>query len=186
MPFVKIVEKGFGKFNGMLEGVQFNDGVSEEPLSEASAERIGAFMKIVDADDPDRRLGIGYRIAEARKQGKAPRKPLEWVQRTKTGKEKKPIKKQAKTVNYDFTKEQLEDIADKGGIQDLRKVAEQYDVRGRSIAEIIDSLMALKANQEAKEAAAAPKGKEVDSKAGGDADESDTPDTGDIDSLIED
>lgn len=181
MPTVKIVEKGFETYNGIIEGVQFKDGVSVEPMSQFSAERVGAFMKIVNADDPEEGLGLGYRMANARGQGTAPRPPLEKIVRTKTGKEKKSIKKKAKTISYDFTKEELEQIADKGGIADLRKVADQYDVRGRSIAEIIDSLMAKKTNQEAKDAATAPAGKNVTSSS-----TSETSGTGDIDLLIGD
>ncbi len=177
MPTVKIVEKGFETYNGIIEGVQFENGVSAEPMSQFSAERVGAFMKIVNADS-DEPLGMGYRMANTRSQGSAPRAPLEKIVRTSTGKERKSIKKQTKVVSYDFTKEQLEDVADKGGINDLRKIADQYEVRGRSIAEIIDSLMALKSNQDAKDAAATPRAKEV--KASKIADDSD------IDSLIED
>lgn len=169
MPIVKIVEKGFEGYNGIIEGVQFTNGVSQEPLSQFSAERVGAFMKIVNADNPDEPLGLGYRMANARNQGQAPREPLQKVERTKTGKKKEPVKKADKVVSYEFTKADLEAVADKEGITGLRKVAEQYDVRGRSIAEIIDSLMALKANAEAKKDAETPKAK------------SDT-----IDSLIED
>lgn len=179
MPTVKIVEKGFETYNGIIEGVQFENGVSAEPMSQFSAERVGAFMKIVNADS-DEPLGLGYRMANTRSQGSAPRPPLERIVRTKTGKEKTSIKKQAKQVSYDFTKAQLEDVADKEGINGLRKVADQYDVRGRSIAEIIDSLIALKANQEAKDAAASPKGKTVKSTT------AEVPaDDNDIDSLIE-
>lgn len=155
MPKVKIIAKGFEKYNGIIEGVQFTNGVSEESVSQFAAERIGAFMKVVDADT-EKPLGLGYRMANARTSGVKPRPPLQRIERTKTGKEKKSIKEAAKkTVTYEYTREELEQAADKGGIQALRKIADQYDVRGRSIAEIIDSMMALKANQEAKEAAKA-------------------------------
>jgi hypothetical protein len=174
MPSVKIIEKGFEGYNGIIEGVQFDNGVSGEPMSQFSAERIGAFMKVVDADT-DEPLGLGYRMANARgSTGVAPRKPLERVVRTKTGKEKKSLKP-TKLISYDFTKDELEGIADKGGINALRKVADQYDVRGRSIAEIIDSLMGLKANQEAKDNAAIPRPKEPEPAIDDDS----------IDSLIE-
>lgn len=201
MPIVKIVEKGFETYNGVIEGVQFENGVSVEHMSQFSAERVGAFMKIVNAEDPDTPLGLGYRMANARNQGSAPRPPLERIVRTKTGKEKKPIKKATPSISYDFTKEKLEEVADKGGIQALRKVADQFEVRGRSIAEIINSLMALKANHEAKLAAEAPNAQaDVENEGADNAGEGDdesgdqgenggdgTPDNAnDIDSLIED
>jgi hypothetical protein len=162
MPFVKIVEKGFETYNGIIEGVEFKDGVSQESMSQFSAERVGAFMKVVDAEGDHEPLGLGYRMANARTSGgQAPRPPMERIVRTKTGKKKEPVKTEKK-VHYDFTKDELEAVADKGGITDLRKIADQYDVRGRSIAEIIESLMALKANQKAKDDASVPRPKEVE------------------------
>lgn len=151
MPRVKIIAKGFETYNGVLEGVQFENGLSTEIMSERAAERIGAFMRCVDADTEED-LGAGARLVRQRTQGQAPRPPLQRVERTPTGKEKKPIANR-RVVSYDFTKADLEAVADKDGIQGLRKVAEQYDVRGRSIREIIDAMMALKANEDAKRAA---------------------------------
>lgn len=176
MPRVKIIAKGFEGYNGIIEGVEFKDGTSVEPLSQFSAERVGAFMKVVDADT-EQPLGLGYRMANARGQGVEPREALQKIERTKTGKKKESIKAKAKEVHYDFTKEDLEKVADKEGIGGLRKVAEQYDVRGRSIAEIIGSLMALKANAEAKKNAETPKEKA--------ARDEEAPAADDIDSLIE-
>lgn len=155
MPIVKIIAKGFERYNGVIEGIEFVNGHSTEPLSQAAAERVGAFMKIVDADT-DEPLGLGYRMAKARHQSITPKEALPKIERTPTGKEKKSVKKE-KRVHYEFTREQLETVADKEGITGLRKVAEQYDVRGRSIAEIVDALMALQANQAAKDAAETPR-----------------------------
>ena len=189
MPVVKIVAKGFETYNGIIEGVQFENGVSMESMSQASAERVGAFMKIENADpgQEGKPLGMGYRIADARTSGTAPREPLQWIKRTPTGKKKESVKK-AKEVFYDFTKADLEAAADKGGITELRQIADQYEVRGRSIADIVDNLMALKANQEAKTAAATPRANvEAKVEAKVEADEmAEVFGVNDIDSLIED
>lgn len=185
MPKVKIIAPGFEGYNGIIEGVVFENGVSTEPLSQFAAERVGAFLRVVDADTEEP-LGLGYRMANARGQGVAPREPLQKIVRTKTGKEKAKVKP-APVVEYSFTKEELEKVADEGGIQGLRKVADQYSVRGRSIKEIIDSLMALKANQEAKKAAETPRQRDEAETAGDQAEASDDTagDVSDIDSLIE-
>lgn len=47
-------------------------------------------------------------------------------------------------IQYSYTLEQLEEIADRDGLSGLRDFANQYDVRGKSIASIIKSLMAIK------------------------------------------
>lgn len=154
MPIVRIVAKGFEGYNGIIEGIEFRKGVSTENMSLGSAERIGAFMRVVD-NDTGEPLGVGQRMVNARRQSQAPREPLAKVKRTPTGKKKKTVKKQ-EVPEYTFTREDLESVADKEGITGLRKVAEQYEVRGRSIREIIDSLMALKANAEAKKEAETP------------------------------
>lgn len=159
MPNVKIVAKGFEGYNGVIEGVQFVNGLSTEPLSQFSAERIGAFMRVVDADT-DAPLGVGQRMVDARRSNHAPSEPLQRVKRTPTGKKKEVTSR--KTISYDFTREQLEKVADEGGINGLRKVADQYEVRGRSIREIIEALMAIKANEEAKKNAQTPAQKAQD------------------------
>src|SRR5690554_6139725 len=50
MPIVKLVAPGWDSYNGVIEGIQFKDGQSVEPLSQAAAERLGCFMRIETLD----------------------------------------------------------------------------------------------------------------------------------------
>lgn len=153
MPMIKIVQPGNETYTGIISGVRFENGLSIEPMNQADAERMGAFMRIVDADT-DEPISPTHRMVQMRNQGVAPREGLIPIKRSPaTGKVKE--KKSEKLISYEYTRESLETAADAEGISGLRRIAEPYGVRGRSINEIIDSLMAIKSNAEAKAAAAA-------------------------------
>lgn len=146
---VKITDPGFAGFTGHFGTVYFENGISEH-ISSAEAERLGcivkcetlegvnpsATQKMVDihAKNLDELLaaGKGNVGADTSKEQKPEAKPS--VAKT-------PV---AGQLTYDFTQEQLEELADKEGIAGLRNIGSQYGVKGRSIAEIIEELMGLK------------------------------------------
>lgn len=148
MPFVKIVQKGWETFNGILPGVgiQFENAVSKEPISLAEAERIGAFMRIVDAETNEP-ISIGERMVRNRRKNHEDlgliHSQTTRLKRTPTGKPQKPVEK-APAAQYDFTRESLEALADKGGIRKLREFSKKYNVNGKAIKDIIDTLMVRK------------------------------------------
>lgn len=57
---------------------------------------------------------------------------------------KSSVAKQGVEPSLDFTREELEELADKSGITGLRNIGSQHGVKGRSVVEIINELMALK------------------------------------------
>lgn len=136
MPYIVLKEPGFESFNGLFGTVMFENGRSIESISSMEAERFGAITRCVteDGDNPS----TVQKQLDARNDKAEVKKPLESVDHT-------PAQTEAlKTVEYDFTRESLEKAADEGGIKGLRVIGDQHGVKGRSVAEIISELLALK------------------------------------------
>lgn len=134
MSRIKIEEPGWEKFTGHLGPIEFVDAVSVEPVSTRDAMRIGGSMRVSYIDGPNegKQASVSAREVELRDVGIEPEAPVE-----QTAQEPAP----APAVKY--TREQLEELADKKGIKGLREIAEPLGVRNTSIAGLIDELMAL-------------------------------------------
>ncbi len=156
---VRITDPGFAGFTGYFGAIKFEDGVSEH-ISHAEAERLGCIVKCETLD--------GLNPSATQRMVDIQRKDLDAL--TKEGKGvigasreqdadnnkqpvAKPDKKAAQNVHgvqpsLDFTREDLEALADKEGIAGLRNLGSQFGVKGRAIAEIIDELMQIKAERQ--------------------------------------
>ncbi|SUE95791.1 Uncharacterised protein [Ectopseudomonas mendocina] len=157
---VKITDPGFAGFTGHFGTVWFEDGVSEH-ISSAEAERLGCIVKCetLEGHNPSatqRMVDIqNQNLDELLAQGKgvvgADRTVEQSPEQIAGGQVEQVNQPVAKTevtaVNPGskptFTREQLEELADKEGIAGLRNIGSQYGVKGRSIVEIIDELVAL-------------------------------------------
>lgn len=159
MAIVKIVQSGWANFNGDLEGVQFKNGVSTDHLNMNAAERLGSLFNIVDAETGEP-ISAAHRVLKSREQTVSPgRETLtpEDLDNLNGVKAADPVdENQEEEVaedpeqsidKYPYTREQLEKVADEGGISKLREFASEYDVKGKSIPSIIDGLMKKKAEQ---------------------------------------
>ena len=131
MKTVKIVEQGWDKFNGNLGGVDFIDGVSERPLNDIEINRLSAGLRIEDVDSGNQ-LGVGANLVEARFTASVESSSLN----TQDSEPEQVAKKQSL-----YTREQLEQIADKGGIVELRKIADSLGVKGKSIQTLIEAIL---------------------------------------------
>lgn len=160
---VKITDPGFAGFTGHFGTVWFEDGVSEQ-ISSAEAERLGCIVKCetLEGHNPSatqRMVDIQQKnLDELLAQGKgvvaadrAVEQKPEQVEQPAGGQAEQVNQSVAKTEGAavtaggkpTFTREQLEELADKEGIAGLRNIGSQYGVKGRSIVEIIDELVAL-------------------------------------------
>lgn len=155
MPIVKIVQKGWETFDGILEGVQFKNGKSVESMSYLSAERIGCSMAVVDAET-DKPVSSSQRIIDTREDTAEPGRITQSLIKSeesaeniakkieKPKKAEKPKEATKTEMVFEFEREQLEELADNAGISGLREFAKEYNVNGTSIVGIIDALMAKK------------------------------------------
>lgn len=154
---VKITDPGFAGFTGHFGTVWFQDGVSEQ-ISSAEAERLGCIVKCetLDGVNPsatqrmvdiqnknlDELLASGKGVVGADRAAVQIPEANQTVAKTEdAGGETKPGVK----PDLNFTRADLEALADKEGIAGLRNIGSQHGVKGRSIAEIIDELMQIQA-----------------------------------------
>lgn len=153
MPKLKIIEKGFENYNGKLGDVDFVDGVSEYHVSHADARRLSSIMAMIDADSGanpsitqdmvnERSLTVSEMELARSNSMRADGKPNE-------PEPPKPTRVKD-NLDYSYTQTQLEKLADAEGIKGLRAFAEKYDVRGASIQTIIESLIAVRDEHDAR------------------------------------
>lgn len=152
MPVIKITQKGWEKFDGELEGVQFKGGVSVEAMSYMSAERLGCSMSIVDAET-EKPVSSTQRILDNQDEGIPAGRYTSYVTKKEDAVEGEEPEVEAedqeaeadkKSDEFPFSRADLEAIADKGGITELREFAKTYKVNSNSIVGIIDGLMQKK------------------------------------------
>lgn len=152
---VKILDAGFAGMTGWFGTVHFTDGVSDE-ISAAEAERLGCILNIetlegVNPSATQRLVDVRDRdMAEMGELGNLAKQGAEGEQ---TAQEAAPVEEPAQEpvvekaaaveLDYSYTKEQLEKMADTQGIAGLRAFAEPYGVTGRSINVIISTMLAL-------------------------------------------
>lgn len=125
---IKIVQAGWEGFTGMFGVVEFVDGVSVNEISRSEAQALAATVSVVTLDGKD--PSAAQQIIDLND------KPAEANVNLPTGDiESKPTET--------YTKEQLEEIADKDGIKGIRMIGDSLGVRGNSIADLIAKIMAV-------------------------------------------
>jgi hypothetical protein len=121
---VRVVQRGFEGFTGILAGERFADGVSEADVDEIIFKRIGAAMKV-------------EWIKEAKDESTVVQKEVAKVEpEIEETVDDEVIEEEAK-----YTVEKLSEIADMGGIGELRKIATPMGVKGKSIESLIDGIL---------------------------------------------
>ena len=125
---IKIVSPGWESFTGYFGVTEFKDGVSVEEVGVSEAQRLAANVSIVTLEGKD------PSAAQAIIDSRADEMPIVNT----------PTEAEAPaTIVMPHTREELEEIADKGGIKALREIAEKYGVKGKAITEIVSELLAL-------------------------------------------
>lgn len=124
---IKLVEPGWETFTGLFGVVQFEDGVSVEDVSKGEAQHLSALIRIetLEGKDPS----VAQEIVD-RNNELAIVEPVFQVDDPEIA--SVPARK--------YTLEELESIADKGGIAALREIGDKLGVKGRSIPEVISRI----------------------------------------------
>jgi len=160
---IRLTDPGFAGYNGYFGNIMFTDGVSEH-ISSVEAERLGCIVacETLDGENPsatqrmvdvrnkdlDELRGTAHEVSNLSAQAAERFGDQVGDQVTE---QVQSVNSSAAKPGFDFTREDLEALADAEGIAGLRNIGSQHGVKGRSIAEIIEELLALK---EAAEAAA--------------------------------
>lgn len=169
MPYIKIKQPGFETFSDLLGSVQFKDGQSVEPVSQAEADRIGAIMPI-ECVDTGAQVGATQRLIDTKDLSVETRN-LEEVIKAEGGAEStsesvegentvepvEPVASQSESQEGEsgstddksdadadaeiYTQESLEKIADEQGIKGLRVIGDKVGAKANSIPELIERIL---------------------------------------------
>lgn len=147
MKKLRLVQQGYENFTGQFGRHEFVDGVSVDLLGRVERDRIAASIQCteiaesgeeIDAGPAARILTTGNIAVEV-----VPEQAVMSEDELKVMRLKELIAivtaKQGDRVLH--TKESLMKIADKGGIEELRKLAEPFKVRSKSIVGLIDAIL---------------------------------------------
>lgn len=147
---VKITQPGWETFNGDYAGYEFKDGVSTHALPRNICDRIAALVatEILDGDDNLGQGGIAARIATRRSVEATVGTALSrQTDEDKAAELLQVHQELGKAPTREFyTEEQLDGIADAGGIDELRKLAAPWNVKHRSIPGLINLIIKAQNN----------------------------------------
>jgi len=130
MPKIRLLEPAFRDLTGYFGRVEFENGVSVESLSDREAARIAGIIQAetIDGNDPNSDATyIAHFNTPLTDDGQSADQPVG----------------DAPTITYDYTRQSLEEVADKLGIKGLREIADKYGVKNNSIVGLIKELLVL-------------------------------------------
>lgn len=133
---VRIVEKNMVTYSGPIGGVEFKDGVSVRSIDYPTAQRIGACIAIVDADAKDSNDLITPAAASLRDRNINVNNAD--VQAFDNGTIFNPERYDSIVFH---TQEELEEIADKGGLPQILALAQRWGRKGRTIPACIAAIL---------------------------------------------
>lgn len=134
---LQIVESGMETFSDVFGGYQFTNGLSDDPINQFDAIRLGSIIRLIAVDD-DRAVGAGQTDVDHKNQRAEVVVSLAVAEPVTVAVEEVKVDTTPKTK---YTREQLEALADERGIGGLREIAEGYGVKGRGIVELINEII---------------------------------------------
>ena len=144
MAKLKIVEPGWAGYTGLLGRVDFVDGVSVEDVSLREAQALGGIVRIENVDT-GQDVSLSQYMVDSRKAGvgaprEEPKAPIEV--KAVVAEPEAPV-----VPATTYTREQLELLADTGGIKALREIAEPLGLKAAGIQDLIKKVLDHQAPQ---------------------------------------
>lgn len=142
---IRILQAGWLGHTGEFGGVQFTDGVSNEPVGRFEVDRIASLIMIENCDGE-----VGVQVGPAKRalDGKLMTIPMLDPLETATPEQLEALNKaSAEAVAASqvqiklYTDEELMKVADEGGINGLREIAAPLNVKSRSIPDLITAIL---------------------------------------------
>lgn len=130
---LKIVEPGWTNFTGHLGSFHFTDNVSDEDIGTADAAALAGIVSIIEVES-GRNPSSAQTILDHSKDEAPIETPALKLE---------PVELAALPQ---YTKEQLEAVADESGIKGIRELAAPYGIVGNSIVQLIDKLLLAQAD----------------------------------------
>lgn len=159
---IRINEPGFMELTGWFGTVEFENGVSKDPVPWQEQQRLGGLVRFVSAEEDEAEAEIGPSAELLRI-----REVLADDPRALAGDSAVTTADGSTRLAGEFyTREDLEGIADTKGITGLRDIAKRWAVKGRSITEIINDIIAAQGTEKEPEQAPAPDAENTESHEG--------------------
>lgn len=145
---IKLIEQGYDSFNGYFGTVLFENGVSVSDVSDAEARFFASILQVRCMDDSDPGANSQYQNALLM-EAKSVTMPTQ-AELDKLARDSQPQEVKEESV-VGYTREQLEEIADKSGINGLREIGDMLNVKGTSIAKLINAILSAQVVSSVKE-----------------------------------
>ncbi len=139
---IRLIDDGYTQFTGLFGTVEFKDGVSVGEVAARDARQLAAVLGVaVVGGDTDLSASAEFQAAKDVPASTTNLPTLaELIERGEIEVEAAPTKQEV-TVPPVYTREDLEKIADKGGIAALRAIGDPLGARANSIANLIVAIM---------------------------------------------
>lgn len=141
---IRIIEKGFEGYTGAFGVVEFVDGVSVGDVSQIEINKLSACIKIAPAEG-------GGQVSVASIDFDAPADVVHFktnaeILEERASKQSKNKEGEAKggivmTGTRVYTREELEEIADKRGLEGLREIGNDLNIREKTIRKMIEAIL---------------------------------------------
>lgn len=138
---VKITEPGWTNYTGVFGNIEFANGISTLPVAWLEQQRLGAIVRMESCEEGEGsvQLGPSAEILRTRAMNSD-------HDRVKGVDKVVVINGEAKLTAANFSREELEEIADKEGLAGLRKIGTPLGAKGRSINELIAEILERQGN----------------------------------------
>lgn len=143
MKKLKVASPTWLGYTGPLGNVAFVDGVSVDFLPRVVRDRLSASMEFVEIDEEgnEAAAGVAHRLVDESAARAPVIEPMErQSDEDKKSENVKAVLEGVKNAEVN-TREELEEIAAKGGIKALREVADRWGVKHRSIPVLIEMIL---------------------------------------------
>jgi len=132
---IRLIESGFEKMTGWFGPVEFKDGVSVDDVTQVQANRLASLVRIETVEDAPKNPSVAQQIIDSQS----------WQMDAKMSREvvPQPIPEEKKK----WTREELEALADKDGIEGLRPIGTSLNVKSNSIVTLIAKILHAQAPQ---------------------------------------
>lgn len=150
MSLIRLTEPGWEHYSGPFADIEFKDGLATKEWPESFTDRIASALRCED-DETGEPLGVTHRMISQRAIEMAVAAPLAGASAAEVVKvneaNREPKKDDApKFALMDLTGEELDAIASKDGIGGLRKIADPFGIKGRSIQDLLDAIVKYRDN----------------------------------------
>lgn len=144
---VRITEPALSTYTGMLYQISFTNGVSDRELSSQEVSLIGAAMRVESVEGGQVGASVDLINAKSMTVARAVEKNAEVAKDVNQAAQLEStqpntVEQAQATPTERYTHDQLAEIADKSGIAGLREVGAKFGIKGRSINELIQEIMA--------------------------------------------